>query len=80
MLVRLSLVVVIDANWVLQWEIMVNLSLALVSHVFGSCGVIAVNLIFGYGFILGSGPLWSPYWVILVVMSGSPFTPIQAQV
>ena len=43
MLVSLSLAVVIDANWVLQWEIVVNLSLALVSPVFGSCGVITVN-------------------------------------
>ena len=43
MLVRLSLVVVIDANWVLQWEIVVSLSLALVSPVYGSCCVITVN-------------------------------------
>ena len=32
-LVRLSLVAVIDANWVLQWEIVVSLSLALISPV-----------------------------------------------
>ena len=47
---------------------------------FGPCGVIKVNRVFDCGFVSSLGPLQSPYWVLLVVMSGSPFTPIQAQV
>ena len=48
-LINLSLVVVIGANWSLMpigsfsGRLLVSLSLALVSPVFGSCGVIIVN-------------------------------------
>ena len=54
----------------LAWSCMVSLSLMF---------VIDVNWIFDCGLVLGLGPLWSPSWVLFVVVSGRHFPHLQAQ-
>ena len=42
--------------------------------------VIDVNWVFCCRLVLGLGPLWSPSWVLIAVLSGRHFPHIQAQI
>ena len=40
----------------------------------------SLTVVFDCGLVLGLGPLWSPSFVLVCVVSGRPFPQIQAQV